>query len=136
AWPDGGRVHQIVSLGGIILWLRCGIGPVPAVLSGADSGGGAGSAALGPAGGAAASPGVAGAWGAADQVGGGACWGRGRDDDAGTAPGAGVPWAGVPAPGAGRCSHQRWSAGTGGRAGATADCSRVASRLRLDNQSG
>src|SRR5437868_3159820 len=37
-----GRVHQMVSPGGTIFWLRCGIGPVPAVLSGADSGGGVG----------------------------------------------------------------------------------------------
>src|SRR5262249_5105711 len=42
--PPGapGRVHQMVSPGGTIFWLRCGIGPVPAVLSGADSGGGVG----------------------------------------------------------------------------------------------
>jgi hypothetical protein len=33
----------MVSPGGVIVWLSCGIGPVPAMPSGADSGGGAGS---------------------------------------------------------------------------------------------
>src|SRR5581483_4599508 len=43
--PDApGRAHQMVSPGGTIFWLSCGIGPVPAVLSGADSGGGVGRA--------------------------------------------------------------------------------------------
>ena len=32
----------MVSPGGTIFWLSCGSGPVPAVLSGADSGGGVG----------------------------------------------------------------------------------------------
>src|SRR5271157_5249753 len=34
--------HQIVAPGGASVWLSCGIGPVPARPSGADSGGGAG----------------------------------------------------------------------------------------------
>ena len=61
---------------------------------------------------------------------------RRRGGNPGRESGAGIPWAGVPAPGAGRCCHQGWPAGTGGRAGAAAGCSRVASRLRLDTQSG
>ena len=40
--PAPGRDHQMVSPGGTIFWLSCGSGPVPAVLSGADSGGGVG----------------------------------------------------------------------------------------------
>lgn len=45
AWagPIPGTVHQMVSPGGAILRLSCGIGPVPARPRGADSGGGAGS---------------------------------------------------------------------------------------------
>ena len=46
AWADpfpGTVVHQTVCPGGVIVWLSCGIGPVPATPSGADSGGGAGS---------------------------------------------------------------------------------------------
>ena len=44
AWADAepGADHQMVAPGGAIVWLRCGIGPVPARPSGADSGGGAG----------------------------------------------------------------------------------------------
>jgi hypothetical protein len=34
----------MVSPGGTIFWLSCGSGPVPAVLSGVDSGGGVGRA--------------------------------------------------------------------------------------------
>src|SRR6516165_2186586 len=44
AWPACGSLHQMVSPGGTICWLSCGIGPVPARPSGADSGGGAGRA--------------------------------------------------------------------------------------------
>ena len=122
-----------MSLGGIIVWLSCGMGPVPAMPSGADSGGGAGSEPPGgPAGGAAAGAGAGpGAGREATGPGDGAGCGRGRDGDAG----AGAGWAGVPAPGAGRCCHQGWPSGTGGRTEA-AGCSRVASRLRLDTQSG
>ena len=47
AWPeaDPGPDHQMVAPGSAITWLSCGIGPVPAIPRGADSGGGAGSAA-------------------------------------------------------------------------------------------
>src|SRR5271165_3748014 len=44
AWADAepDADHQMVAPGGAIVWLSCGIGPVPARPSGADSGGGAG----------------------------------------------------------------------------------------------
>ncbi len=44
AWADAdpGADHQVVAPGGAIVWLSCGIGPVPARPSGADNGGGAG----------------------------------------------------------------------------------------------
>src|SRR6266568_2532806 len=47
AWAEtgGGKDHQMVSPGGTIVCRSCGIGPVPAMPSGADSGGGAGSGA-------------------------------------------------------------------------------------------
>src|SRR5262249_1871228 len=101
-----GSLHQMVSPGGTICWLSCGIGPVPAMPSGADSGGGAGS----------------------EDPGGGVC-GQDRDGVAGAAglgPDAGLlsppRWAGG-------------TAGPG-RAGAAAGCSRVVSRLRSEAQSG
>ena len=141
---------------------------MPAMPSGADSGGGAGSAAPGdPAGDAGAGTGGgaadragdqtggegaadwadgggaadrAGGWGTADWAGGGVACGQGRDGDAGAPgaafPGAAFPGAAVTGPGAGRCSHQRWSAGTVGKAGAPAGCARVVSRLRPGIQSG
>src|SRR5580693_2085335 len=42
AGAEPGADHQMVAPGGAIVWLSCGIGPVPARPSGADSGGGAG----------------------------------------------------------------------------------------------
>ena len=68
------------------------MGPVPAMPSGADSGGGVGSAAPGgPAGGAAAGAGAGPAAGREPaRPGDGAACGQGRDGDAG----AGIPWAG------------------------------------------
>ena len=99
----------MVAPGGAIVWLSCGIGPVPATPSGADSGGGAGSepaairavaawAAAAAAGGAAA--GGAAAGGAA----GGVPWGPGRD---------GGPAAREPSAATGFFSHQRCSTGIG-----------------------
>ena len=99
----------MVSLGGTICWLSCGIGPVPAMPSGADSGGGAGRA----------------------DPGGGVC-GQARDGDATAGLGPDVSLG----PDAGLFSHQRWSAATGGGAGAAAGCSRIASRLRSQTHSG
>src|SRR5216683_8256705 len=87
AWAeaDPGPDHQMVEPGRTIVWLSCGIGPVPAWPSGADSGGGAGSAALdgagaGDAGVRDAEPkGLAPDGAAAEGEADGAPWGRGRD---------------------------------------------------------
>src|SRR6266699_2477726 len=123
AWAEtgGGKDHQLVSPGGTIVCRSCGIGPVPAMPSGADSGGGAGSAAPG-----CAPDGAAAAAGGGAAAAGGGAWGQGRDDAAAT----------DPVPDVGFFSHQRCSAGICGRTRGAARGSRVISRLLPDAQSG
>ena len=113
----------MVAPGGAIVWLSCGIGPVPARPSGADSGGGAGR-------------GRAAIFAVSACA---AAWGRGRD----AGPSAGTrnrataePATAEPAAVTGFFSHQRCSTGIDGRAGVTACRSRVISRLPVDTQSG
>ncbi len=127
----------MVAPGSAIVCLSCGIGPVPAIPSGADSGGGAGRE---PA-----------AIFAVAACAGGAPWDHGREADPPTAepaaaepataepaaePAAGEPPTAEPEAATGFFSHQRCSTGIGCRAGVTACWSRIISRLLVDTQSG
>ena len=140
----------MVAPGGAIIWLSCGIGPVPAMPSGADSGGGAGrepAAILAVSACAAAVP--AAADGAApDEAAPGQAdpgkadpreadpGGAGDEEDEAAAGAAGELAAAELAAATGFFSHQRCSTGMGCRVGVTACWSRVISRLLLGPQSG
>ena len=119
---DPGADHQMVAPGGAIVWLSCGVGPVPARPSGADSGGGAGREPT-----AIRAVAARAAVAVAGRAAGGAPWDQGP---------AGDPAGAESATATGFFSHQRCSTGIGVRTGVAACRSRVISRLWLGTQSG